>query len=265
MNRLIRDIRVVVAPALLASLIAACSGTVEAHHSCGDRPCKEKPKSSMAAEVAAPLPPPLPVPVVPPVRDAGVDRPAFKPDGGRTVVPPPNLACQDLMRCCGRVRNTVERAACVAMSSQGEPGTCANAVIAYQMVGGCSHSEFERPDIFDGSYNPNPAMNCAYLMDACTYDPSQCAAAYDCQGADVPGSSGYDDPCDYAGDPYCCRYPDSLECMPSSDPCATADDAYCCRNPTSRDCTDTPSTDPCEYDPNPYCCRTPWASGCWGE
>lgn len=197
----------------------------------------------------------------PTVYDAGV---IHKPDAGDAgpTVPEANVACQDLLRCCSYVRDTVERGACLAVGYKASANSCANAIIAYQAFGGCSHDSLSIPDIFnsDGSYNSS--KDCTYLERACVNDPSQCDAAYQCDGVSVgtkSDNSTSSDPCATATDPYCCRYPNDYECSDNplgtdnsgssssssstdtSDPCAGASDHYCCMYPNQPDCQDPSS------------------------
>jgi hypothetical protein len=281
----------------ITTFLIACSDSVEKPDTCGSNPgkkgCKKSDStSSTANQMTGPaVAPPLPVapPTVPP--DAG------RPDAGasrpKPTVPPINAACIDLSRCCGQVRDTIEKASCVAIASQQQASLCANAMIAYQVFGGCGHSGSVIPDIFNPDRSLNSAKDCTYLKRACMQDPTACDAAYRCNGASPggtnPGGSSdpcasaadqeccrypntFDcgggmgstppvDPCDSQPDPWCCKYPNTFECG-GFDPCASAADPNCCRNPNSFDCG---GFDPCASAPDPECCRNPNSFDCGGS
>ena len=197
--------------------------------------------------------------------DAGGDGAAAAPH--KPTVPPPNVACQDLTRCCAKVADTVERAACVGIAVSQSASTCANAIIAYQVFGGCSHAGSVLPDIFGPDKTPRADKSCEYLERACIQNPASCDAAYVCNGATIGTASSPRDPCASASDPYCCRYPNGFDCGGSPPPaaadvCASAPDPYCCRYPNGFDCGGSP--DPCASAPDPECCRYPNSFDCGG-
>lgn len=82
------------------------------------------------------------------------------------------------MRCCQQVYDAIERAACTAIGATAGASTCANAMIAYQVFGGCAHQSSFLPDIFnsDGSYNDS--RDCYYLEQACR-QTGNCNGYYD--------------------------------------------------------------------------------------
>ena len=160
--------------------------------------------------------------------DAGGDGAAAAPH--KPTVPPPNVACQDLTRCCAKVADTVERAACVGIAVSQSASTCANAIIAYQVFGGCGHASFEMPDIFNSDGTENQSKSCEYLL-------NQCNSGGDCSGYDNQcgtwgtggGGGGYEpplDPCEgkspypnsQGGNEYdCCIFNDYETCAGVSD------------------------------------------------
>jgi len=180
-------------------------------------------------------------------------------------LPPADRACQDLARCCSQVKNPIEKAACLGVVTATGSGVCANALIAYQVVGGCGHKGLSLPDIFNSNGSRNTSKDCTYLEHACLDDPSQCDAAYQCNGVSPGGTdtTTTDDQCANAADQYCCLYPNEFDCLESSDPCANAPDPYCCKNPNSFDCSGSP--DPCASAPDPYCCQYPNSFDCAGS
>lgn len=267
MNGGLRTSRVfaVVASLSVMGVLAACSEHVEAKDPCASNPnakgCKKTSDAPASAASTYVQPTPnTPTPPTPPTADAGRDGAADAAAPTKPNVPPVSTACRDLARCCGQVKDTLERAACVALTVNQDSGKCANAMIAYQVFGGCGHSPLSLPDIFNSDKTPNQSKDCSYLERACADDPSQCDAAYQCDGVDVPGTETTPtDYCDTQPDPYCCRYPNDFDCggsppPSSSDPCDSAPDPYCCKYPNNFDCG---GSDGCDSAPDPYCCRNP--------
>lgn len=221
----------------LFSALVACSGSEDVHaRDCSDTPnakgCK-KASSSSSAEPLATAAPTTTVapPLTAPPRDAGTDAPKLKPDGGAPAIPRPDVACTDLLRCCARVQDTIERAACYGIGYNSSSGSCANAIIAYQVFGGCSHDPFELPDIFNPDGTVNEEKDCSYLTTTC--DEFGCSQSYQCDGTYVGGGgsgttdyceglSNVDDSCG-RNEYYCCQYGGDYYC--GSDP--TMDYSYC--------------------------------------
>ena len=231
-----RSVLIVAAVGLVSALVA-CSST----DGKGPTDCSETPKAKGCTKVAPPASTQetqaspvaqTPPPAIVPQSDAGSDaaRP-HKPDGGATVLPEANVACTDLLRCCSRVRDTIERAACYGIGYKSSASSCANAIIAYQVFGGCSHSPFEMPDIFNSDGTENQSKSCEYLL-------NQCNSGGDCSGYDNQcgtwgtgggGGGGYEppvDPCEgkspypnaQGGNEYdCCIFNDYETCAGVSD------------------------------------------------
>lgn len=249
-------------------VIAACSDHVEKADVCAGNPkakgCKQTSDAGASSATTYGQP------------DAGNGMPATPPtanDGGKKAdgggsktpsVPPASTACLELTKCCAKVKDTVERAACAGIAINQDSGVCANAIVAYQVFGGCGHSPLSLPDIYNSDKTPSSSKNCDYLKRACANDPSRCDAALTCGGADVPGTatptSTSTDPCAGNADEWCCRYPDDEGCSGSPgaiDACANVtQDRYCCEFPNDFDCggspppTDDPPTDPPPEDPS---------------
>lgn len=259
----------VVATAGLTTALVACADTVEAIDSCAKRPsakgCKSDKASSPETTYASTTPIANTPPPPPAVPDAGAPKP---PDaavvGPKPKVPPMSSACRDLSACCAKVKDTLEKAACTAIAVQQQGSLCANAVIAYQVFGGCGHSGFSLPDIFNADKSRNTSKDCTYLNNACIADASQCDAAYTCNGVSSGGTDTTPtDPCETAADPYCCYYPNDEYCFVGPpDPCSNASDPWCCRNPNDSSCFMGPP-DPCANAFDPFCCRNPNDSSCF--
>jgi hypothetical protein len=223
----------------LTTALVACSSVDKPADPCADNPkakgCKKTTTADPATSASTYQTPPATSPPTPPAapQDAGPDARPHKPDGGSANVPPANTACLDLVRCCARVQDTIERAACLAIGYNASASTCANSIIAYQVFGGCGHDPFSMPDIFNSDGSQNTSKDCTYLEQACVNDPTQCDAAYQCNGATLGSDTSTSDECTYASDPYCCRYPDDYYCNGSSgvDACDNSNDPYCCRHP----------------------------------
>lgn len=158
----------------LTTALVACSSGDEATD-----PCVKNPKArgcssgannapaSAASTYDTPVTAP-PAPVAASVVDAGYDAP-HKPEAGDVPpkdLPPTNYACADLMSCCGRVPDFIERAACLAIAYGGSESSCSTGIITYQVAGGCGN-------LYGGG------------------------GGY---------GSGGSDPCAYSNDPYCCDY-----------------------------------------------------------
>jgi hypothetical protein len=211
----------------LATALVACAGDPTPVD-----PCDRNPKakgcgggSAAPATTASTYVSPV-IPNTPPPSafDAGPDARPHKPDAG-SVVPPAAVACTDLLRCCANVKDTIERAACLGIGYNASPDTCANAIIAYQVFGGCGHDPVSLPDIFNSDGTENTSNDCTYLEQACQRDPSQCDAAYACDGTTYSDPSGYEppaeDPCGYwssetkangQNDYDCCVFNDVIAC-----------------------------------------------------
>lgn len=249
----------------LATMLAACSPAIESAESdCKGSGCKKRASAPAAAtaplEVApgAVAPPPLPTVPPPALPDAGATKPP---------IPPPNYACPDLQVCCNQVQSMIERAGCLLIAQDQDPAACANATLAYQAYGGCAHSGSGMPDIFNPGGSINHSRNCAYLQQACAYDPSQCPASYQCAGAGLGGTGNGYDRCANHPDPWCCRNPGNFMCYggsptPPPGDCTYAVDRFCCENPTSPSCFMGPPPPPpppfdCTYAADPYCCEFP--------
>ena len=222
----------------LTTALVACSSADKPSDPCADNPnakgCKKAATAAAQPATSASTYQTQPVPTPPtPAYDAGPDARPHKPDGGAANVPPANTACLDLVRCCSRVQDTIERAACLAVGYNAGPSTCANAIIAYQVFGGCGHDPVSMPDIFNSDGSQNTTKDCSYLEQACIDDPTQCDAAYQCNGASLGSDTSTTDECSNAPDPYCCRYPNDFDCSGSSgvDACDNSSDPYCCRHP----------------------------------
>src|SRR5678810_781370 len=149
MNRI--GIGAAVCTALTIALVA-CSSVDGGNHApdCKAHPnaaaCQKGNAAAPAASTGASLLPAVDaaVPVPPVLRpDAGPDGSVVGP---KPPIPQPNVACRDLLACCNKVRDTIERAACVAVGYKAESSTCANAIIAYQVFGGCGHTSLGLPD-----------------------------------------------------------------------------------------------------------------------
>ncbi|MBK6697377.1 MAG: hypothetical protein IPG50_35080 [Myxococcales bacterium] len=217
----------------LAGAFIACSD-VPNPTTCRDDPnmarCKKATPSmaepsSGASTMAAQPPPQLPA-----VPDAG-PRPR-KPDAGPPALPPSTMACSDLLRCCMRVSDIIERAACLAIGYAKSVDQCANAVIAYQVFGGCNHDPFSLPDIFNSDGSRNEARDCAYLQDMCDRY-GQCDAYNQCIGIQSPsgGFGGWGS--ESGGDPYgppspCDGYPRGSQ----DRECCVDPYSYACMGPT---------------------------------
>lgn len=205
-----------------AATLSACAADVPTPSD----PCVKNPKGKGCAAPAtsASTYQTAPVTSVPPPAaiDAGTDARPHKPDAGGPLVPPANAACTDLLRCCGKVKDSLERAACMGIGYKASPDTCANAVIAYQVFGGCGHDPFSLPDIFNSDGTTNESKDCTYLEEACIRDATQCDAAYACDGTTYSGDSPTPtDPCgDWSAttkpngqnDYDCCVFNDTLSC-----------------------------------------------------
>jgi hypothetical protein len=220
----------------LIGALVACGSSDGGDHApdCAKHPtakgCKSAATSSTGTTMTQVPPATVPPPaVVPP--DAGVDaaRPR-KPDGGTPQIPQPDFACRDLLNCCGHVRDTIERAACYGVGYNASSSTCANAIIAYQVFGGCSHPEFELPDIFNSDGTTNDSKSCTYLEQVC-YETGDCAGYDQCNGVALPSSGGgptggsqcasSSDVPDSCGrsDYLCCLYNEAFYCEPYGSPC----------------------------------------------
>ncbi|MFO0668560.1 MAG: hypothetical protein U0235_02885 [Polyangiaceae bacterium] len=242
----------------VASAVVACAPDVPQPEPRATKTTTVAPPPASSAETSLGA---LPPPVVA-VPDAGAPK-ADAAAPPKPNLPPANFACQDLTRCCAQVRNPIEKAGCLAIVSQGA-GVCANALIAFQVAGGCGRKGSSLLDIFNSDGSLNASKDCTYLERACLQDPTQCDAAYRCNGVTAGGrSTNPGDACSTAVDPYCCRYPSDIACMQPTDPCASAVDPYCCRYPNDFDCGGSP--DPCATAADRYCCEWPSAVGCSGS
>lgn len=217
---------------LLTALVACSSAELPKEKDCSETPKAKGCKQTAAQTAAAPVETPLttaPTPVGAPLGvDAGYDSGIRKPDGGVPGVPTADVACRDLLNCCGRVQDTIERAACFGIGYAASSGSCANAIIAYQVAGGCGHNPFDLPDIFNPDGTVNGEKDCYYLEQSC-WNYGDCYG-YENSGCNIqstgttPPAGGYCSGLDTTQDscgrsPYmCCEYGD-FYCEPFGSYC----------------------------------------------
>lgn len=215
----------------LTTALVACSSADKPSD-----PCAENPKAKGCGKSAAAAPATTATPyeqpattTTPPVQpaakpDAG---PPHKPDGG-SIKPPekPNTACLELSRCCSKVQDTIERALCVGIAYKASPSTCADAIIGYQIAGGCGHDPFSMPDFLtdDG----NSANDCDRLWSYCENEPggadSPMCLEYTkngCGTVEVDNCYSWDDSTDSNG-------MNMYQCCTSNQPGNTFDSTACC-------------------------------------
>ena len=125
-----------------AAVISTLLGLTTALFACSSAegpadPCVKNPKAKGCTAAAAPATTAstyasTPVPNVPPppaAIDAGSDAP-HKPEAG-TLVPPANAtSCNDLLKCCSKINDGIERAGCMLIAYNGDLDYCTASVVA---------------------------------------------------------------------------------------------------------------------------------------
>lgn len=215
----------------LTTALVACSSADKPSD-----PCAENPKAKGCGKAATAQPAtsastyeqtPVtaqPPPVTAAKPDAGAPH---KPDGG-SIRPPekPNTACLELSRCCSKVQDTIERALCVGIAYKASPSTCADAIIGYQIAGGCGHDPFSMPDFLQD--DGNTSNDCDRLWSYCENEPG---------GADSPMCLEYtQNGCGTVEVDNCYSYDDSTDsngmnmyaCCTSNQPGNSFDQTSCC-------------------------------------